>query len=87
MTLDDGGVRPLFEGVGADGRYIESGHVVYQNQGRLLAAPFDAETLQVTGDAVPVLEGIAASQITGVSQNRHLLGDDSNCLESQGCAG
>jgi serine/threonine-protein kinase len=68
VTLDDRRVRTLFEGVGADGRYIESGHVVYQSRGRLLAAPFDAETLQVTGAAVPVLEGIAASEITGVSQ-------------------
>ncbi len=44
---------------GSDGRYIESGHLIYRRQNTLMAAPFDLELLKVTLPAVPVLEGVA----------------------------
>jgi hypothetical protein len=50
----------LFEGGGA-ARYVEAtGHVVYQGvaQPGLWAFPFDAERLERTGDAVPLVEGV-----------------------------
>ena len=43
---------------GSQPRYAGTGHIVYANQGTLLAVPFDVARLSVTGDPVPVLEGV-----------------------------
>ncbi len=37
-------------------RYAPTGHLIYTLDEELLAAPFDLETLNVTGDSTPVLE-------------------------------
>ncbi len=53
-------------------RYSPTGHLIYALDGRLLAAPFDLETLTVTGDSTPVLEGLwtsAAGEQYSVSRN------------------
>lgn len=44
---------------GYDARYISSGHLLYLVEGSLLAAPFDLETLTVTGDAKSVISSVA----------------------------
>ena len=38
------------------------------NGGKLFAAPFDADHLQVTGRAVPVADDIATALISGTAQ-------------------
>ena len=43
--------------------YASSGHVIFFRDGALLAAPFDADTLNVTGPAVAVLENISLDQL------------------------
>ncbi len=43
---------------GSDGRYASSGHLVFGAEGALRAAPFDLGRLEVTGPAVPVVEGV-----------------------------
>ena len=50
---------------GSDARYLPSGHLVFGSGGSLLAAPFDLERLELTGDAVPVLEDVAMESIFG----------------------
>ena len=50
---------------GFDPRYLPSGHLVFGRGSSLLAAPFDVESLELTGDAVPVLEGVALESIFG----------------------
>ena len=42
--------------------YATSGHVLFFRDGTLLAAPFDAAQLQVTGPAVSVLREISLDQ-------------------------
>jgi serine/threonine protein kinase/Tol biopolymer transport system component len=37
-------------------RYVPTGHVVYEQQGTLMAVPFDIDRLEKTGDPVPVAE-------------------------------
>ena len=59
-SLDDGRQVTLIED-GADGRYVASGHLVFFRGGTMLAAPFDVEGPRVTGDAVPVLDGVHRS--------------------------
>lgn len=53
---------------GTDPRYAPSGHLIYAQGGNLMAVPFDTTRLTVTGPAVPVVEGILQSPITGASQ-------------------
>jgi Tol biopolymer transport system component len=42
--------------------YVPTGHLLYVQEGTLMAAPFDAAQLKVTGPAVPVIEGVMQSQ-------------------------
>ena len=56
-SLETGERRDLFDG--SSPRYAASGHIVFARENALWAVPFDADTLSVTGDAVPVLEGVA----------------------------
>ncbi len=42
----------------ADARYVTSGHVVYARMGTLLAQPFDATRLEITGKPVGVIDGV-----------------------------
>jgi serine/threonine-protein kinase len=45
---------------GTQPHYVASGYLVFPSpQGELLAAPFDAESLELTGPAIPTLTGIA----------------------------
>ena len=53
---------------GFDPRYLPSGHLVFGRGGSLFAAPFDLERLELTGDAVSVIEGVALDSIFGQVQ-------------------
>ena len=48
--------------------YVPTGHLVYALEGTLLAAPFDARTLEVKGGAVPVVEGVRRAGTAGGGQ-------------------
>jgi serine/threonine protein kinase len=50
---------------GSDARYLPSGHLMFGHGGSLMVAPFDLERLELTGEAVPVLEGVAYESIFG----------------------
>ena len=54
----------LIEG-GADARYVASGHLVYANEGALLAVPFDLDRLEVTGGAVGISDVMQAAYVPG----------------------
>ncbi len=64
LSLETGARRVLVEG-GTHARYVptsgqenRAGHLVYWRAGSLFAVPFDLKTLQVTGHAAPILEGV-----------------------------
>jgi eukaryotic-like serine/threonine-protein kinase len=68
-------VQPLGTGerqnlipAGTHPRYAHSGHLVYVQCGSLVAVPFDLKRLEVTGTAVPVVEGVLQSPATGAAQ-------------------
>ena len=52
--------KTLIEGA-SDGRYVRTGHLVYALSGRLFAVAFDLQRLELTGDPVPVVEGVRRS--------------------------
>ena len=48
---------------GFDARYLPSGHLVFGRGGSLFAAPFDLERLELTGEAVRVMERVALGSL------------------------
>jgi serine/threonine-protein kinase len=50
------------------GRYAESGHLLFVNDGTLFAAPFDLDSLSVVGSTAPVAEGVADDPGSGGAQ-------------------
>jgi Tol biopolymer transport system component len=65
VSLKTGKSKILLRG-GTSGRYSPSGHILYTRGNRLLAAPFDARRIEVTGEATAVLDGVS----TEVSRGR-----------------
>jgi serine/threonine-protein kinase len=57
QSLTSGTRKVLVDG-GSDARYLPTGHIVYAVGGTLFAVPFDLRRLEVTGVAVPVVEGV-----------------------------
>ena len=54
----DSGERTLLVPGGSNPHYAPTGHLIYGVDGTLRAVAFDADRLAVTGDPVPVLEGV-----------------------------
>ncbi|MFN8582934.1 MAG: protein kinase [Gemmatimonadaceae bacterium] len=51
---------------GAVGRYASSGHLLYvTSDGLLMAAPFDADRLRITGDPVPLAQNVTVRVMSG----------------------
>ena len=67
QSLETGERRNLVQG-GTHPRYAPSGYLVYVHEGNLIAAPFDLARLEVTGTAVPVVEGVVQAPLTGAAQ-------------------
>ena len=60
QLLETGERRVLIQG-GTYPHYLPTGHLVYAQAGTLLAVPFDPSRLEVTGAAVPLVEGVMQS--------------------------
>ncbi|HEY4979207.1 MAG TPA: protein kinase, partial [Candidatus Acidoferrum sp.] len=56
-SLSTGEAKVIVENA-SFGRYLPGGYLAYCSQGTLFVVPFDAKSLQLTGTAVPVLQGI-----------------------------
>jgi hypothetical protein len=57
QNLKSGERKTLIDG-GSNAQYLPTGHVVYALRGVLLAQPFDLHRLEITGGAVPIVEGV-----------------------------
>ena len=57
LSVDTGSYRTIVD-PGYNATYVPSGHLVYFRESTLMGVPFDAETGEVTGSSVPMLEGI-----------------------------
>jgi serine/threonine-protein kinase len=55
-------------------RYVPTGHIVFFRSGSLFAVPFDLERLVITGEAVPVIEGVRNVGSTGADYDVSLSG-------------
>ena len=63
--LAGGSRKEVIQG-GRSPRYLASGHLTFVRSGSLFAVPFDLDALQVTGEAVPVVEGLFQTAILGI---------------------
>ncbi len=76
LSFDSRETKVLVPG-GSNPRYAPTGHIVYGVGGTLRAVPFDLERLEVTGDPVPVLEGVMTKSTGaanfGISQSGSLV--------------
>ena len=79
LSLETGEEKVLFE-PGFYPRYAATGHLIYALKEELWAAPFDLETLKVTGDSTPVLEGLWTTSGGGAVQH---LGERNTGLYSR----
>jgi Tol biopolymer transport system component/predicted Ser/Thr protein kinase len=66
QSIGTGERRDLIQGV-THPRYAASRHLVYAQKGTLMAVPFDPQRLAVTGAAVPVVEGVRQSTVSGAA--------------------
>ena len=51
---------------GSDARYV-AGRLLFAREATLMQAPFDAQTLHVTGPSVPLLDGLWAHPVSGAA--------------------
>jgi Tol biopolymer transport system component/predicted Ser/Thr protein kinase len=65
-SVGTGEQRRLLQGTHP--RYAPSGHLVYAQGGTLMAVAFNSQRLEVTGAAVPVVEGVLQSVSKGDAQ-------------------
>ena len=57
QSLATGERKTIIDG-GSDARYVLTGHLVYALGGNALAAAFDLQRLEVSGNPVPIIEGV-----------------------------
>jgi Tol biopolymer transport system component len=65
QSLETGERRDLVQ-TGIFPRYAPSGHLIYLQGANLMAVPFDAQRLAITGAAVPVIEGVQSTGGAGI---------------------
>jgi len=73
QSLKSGERKELFAGGAA--RYLPTGHIIYglPNNNNLFAVPFDLDRLEVTGGAIPIVEGVIAPMHYAVSDSGTLV--------------
>jgi tRNA A-37 threonylcarbamoyl transferase component Bud32 len=67
LSLKDGSRKTVARG-GTSARYLPSGHLIYSNRNTVFAVPFDLETREPRGAAVPVLTDVAYDPAAGMPQ-------------------
>jgi Tol biopolymer transport system component len=67
QTLPDG-PRKVLTSPGYYARYVASGHLLFFRERTLFAAPFDVDRLEMTGPAVPAVEGARSNTNSGGAQ-------------------
>ncbi len=56
LDLDSGEIRTFMDGSGP--QFVRSGHLLFARENAAWAVTFDSDSLELTGDAVPVLERV-----------------------------
>jgi len=83
LSLDTGEQKTLIEN-GRQPHYLPTGHLVYEltQTGTLMAVPFDLERLELSGDPVPVFEGVRSASGEGTAD--YSISDDGTLIYASG---
>lgn len=63
LSLQTGKWHTLLDG-GSYARYVPSNHIVFARAGSLIAAPFDLRRFEISGQPVPVIDGLVTTAVT-----------------------
>jgi serine/threonine-protein kinase len=74
QSLTSGERRVLVAG-GTEPRYLDTGHLTFARDGNLLAVPFDATSVEVTGGSVVLVEGFPMASSGGAYYDVSAAGD------------
>jgi serine/threonine protein kinase/Tol biopolymer transport system component len=66
QSLSSGARTVLIEG-GGDGRYLNTGHIIYAVGTTVFAAPVDLQSLRILGPPVAMLRGVRRSRVPAVN--------------------
>lgn len=66
VDIETGERKTVFQGA-SNAKYISTGHLLFSRSGVLFIVPFDAEKLEVTGQPVPVVQGVYSEITTGIT--------------------
>jgi serine/threonine protein kinase/Tol biopolymer transport system component len=66
VNIETGERKRVLEGA-STAKYINSGHLFFSRSGILYIVPFDADKLEVTGQPVPVVQGVYSATTTGIT--------------------
>jgi len=66
VDIETGQRKVILQGA-STARYINTGHLLFSRSGVLYIVPFDAGKLEVTGQPVPVIEGVYSETTTGIT--------------------
>ncbi|MCI0698126.1 protein kinase [candidate division KSB1 bacterium] len=67
ISLETGEKKTLLDR-GDNPKYVSTGHLIYAQDGRLEAVPFDLDNLKVVGSPVPVLDNLRMEATWGATQ-------------------
>ncbi len=62
VSVKTGEIRPLVE-TGSRARYIQTGHLIYESEGHLVAVPFDPERLETRGASRVVIDDVGVDHL------------------------
>ena len=66
VNIETGERKAVFNGA-SNAKYISTGHILFSRSGVLYIVPFDADKLEVTGQPVPVVQGVYSEVTTGIT--------------------
>ncbi len=72
---------------GSDARYLPTGHLIYALGDGLFAVRFDLSTLEVSGGAVPLVQGVMRSSAGQSATANYGISDDGTLIYVKGAAG
>jgi len=66
VNIDTGERKRILEGA-STAKYVNSGHLLFSRSGVLYIVPFDDDDLEVSGQPVPVVQGVYSATTTGIT--------------------
>ena len=66
VDIETGERKTVFRGA-SNAKYVSTGHLLFSRSGVLYIVPFDPDKLEVTGQPLPVVQGVYSETTTGIT--------------------